>query len=127
MLECVACGAEFPDAPGADGIVFDPASKLVPICRSCCRRIALRWFERWWVAMSDWPRDAESDDQSEFGLGSGMLDPGERAARTLAPWQEMAEIKAVPKSFDGSMPNRPAPEVTPVPRLLPGETEADRA
>lgn len=77
--------------------------------------------------MGDWPRDVESWDQSEFGLGSGMIDPGERAARTLAGWQEMAEIKALPKTFDGSMPDRPPVETTPVPRLAPGETEADRA
>jgi hypothetical protein len=76
--------------------------------------------------VSDWPRDAESWEQSEFGLGEGMLDPGERSARVLSPWQEMAEIKALPKTFDGSMPNRPSPETTPVPRLLPGEQESDR-
>ncbi len=76
--------------------------------------------------MGDWPRDDSSDDQSEFGLGSGMLDPGERSARALAPWQEMAEIKALPKTFDGSNPNRLPPEETPVPRLLPGEQASDR-
>lgn len=76
--------------------------------------------------MSDWPRDAESDDQSEFGLGSGMIDPGERLARTLSPWQAMAEIKARPKTFDNSNPLRPPVETTPVPRLAPGEQESDR-
>lgn len=77
--------------------------------------------------MGDWPRNPDSDDQSEFGLGTGMLDPGERLARTLAPWQEAAEIKALPKTFDGSMPNRPTPETTPVPRLAPGEQASDRS
>jgi hypothetical protein len=76
--------------------------------------------------MGDFPRDANSDDQSEFGLGPGMIDPGERAARSLSPWQAMAEIKARPKTFDKSNPLRPPTETTPVPRLLPGETESDR-
>lgn len=71
-------------------------------------------------------RDPESWDESEFGLGNGMIDPGERRDRSLAPWQEMAEIKALPKTFDHSMLNRPTVQVTPVPRLAPGETEADR-
>lgn len=71
-------------------------------------------------------RDPESWDESEFGLGNGMIDPGERRDRSLAPWQEMAEIKSLPKTFDHSMLNRPTVETTPVPRLLPGETEADR-
>jgi hypothetical protein len=47
MLECVACGTKFSDVPEADGIVFDPADRLIPICRSCCRKIVLRWIERW--------------------------------------------------------------------------------
>lgn len=71
-------------------------------------------------------RDADSWEESEFGLGNGMIDPTARAARAIEPWQVMAEIKAMPKTFDGSMPNRGVPETTPVPRLAPGETEADR-
>ena len=75
----------------------------------------------------DDPRDAESWDQSEFGLGNGMIDPGERSSRSLPVHQELWEIYALPKTFDGSMPGRLGPEQTPVPRLAPGETEADRA
>lgn len=83
------------------------------------------------LTMSDWPRDANSDDQSEFGLGEGMIDPGERASRALPLHQQMAEIYARPKTFDKSelgLPGgaRPPTETTPVPRLLPGETESDR-
>lgn len=71
--------------------------------------------------MGDWPRDANSEEQSEFGLGEGMIDPGERLDRTLSLWQEMAEIKALPKTFAGSetgLPGgkRPTVETTPVPR-----------
>lgn len=82
--------------------------------------------------MGDWPRDADSGDQSEFGLGDGMLDAGERAARVLPIHQQMAEIYALPKTFDGSEKGLPGGtrgtvETTPVPRLLPGETESDRA
>jgi hypothetical protein len=76
--------------------------------------------------MSDTKRDADDWDQSEFGLGNGMIDPGERASRSLSPHQELWEIKSLPKTFDGSMPNRPTPEQTPVPRLAPGEKESDR-
>jgi hypothetical protein len=71
-------------------------------------------------------RDAESWEESEFGLGSGMIDPGERQTRALPLHQQMAEIYALPKTFDGSMPDRPTPETTPVPRLAPGEKESDR-
>lgn len=76
-------------------------------------------------------RDAESWDESEFGLGSGMIDPGERASRALPVHQQMAEIYALPKTFDGSelgLPggSRGTAETTPVPKLAPGETEADR-
>jgi hypothetical protein len=71
-------------------------------------------------------RLVDSWDESEFGLGEGMIDPGERRDRSLSPWQQMAEIKAMPKTFAGSMPTRPTVETTPVPRLAPGETEADR-
>lgn len=82
--------------------------------------------------MTDWPRDADSDDQSEFGLGRGMIDPGERADRSLPVHQQGWEIAALPKTFGGSEAGLPggerkAVEETPVPRLLPGETEADRA
>lgn len=81
--------------------------------------------------MSDWPRDPDNVDQSEFGLGSGMIDPGERADRSLPLQQELWEIKSRPKTYSGSekgLPGgaRPAIEDTPVPRLAPGETEADR-
>ncbi len=76
--------------------------------------------------MSDTKRDADSWDQSEFGLGSGMIDPGERASRALPVHQEGWEIKSLPRTFDGSMPDRPTPETTPVPRLAPGEKESDR-
>lgn len=77
-------------------------------------------------------RDPDSWDESEFGLGSGMIDPGMRADGALPVEQEMWLIKSRPKTFDGSetgLPGgvRPALEDTPVPRLLPGETEADRA
>jgi hypothetical protein len=73
-------------------------------------------------------RDADSWDESEFGLGSGMVDPGIRADRNALP-AEIARMEIVnrPKTFDNSMPNRPDLETTPIPRLLPGESEADRA
>lgn len=81
--------------------------------------------------MGDWPRDLDNVEQSEFGLGSGMIDPGERADRSLPVHQELWETYALPKTFDGSETGLPggerqAAEDTPVPRLLPGETEADR-
>lgn len=78
--------------------------------------------------MSD-KRDANSWEESEFGLGEGMIDATMRAeGRDAMPnFMEGWEIAALPKTFDGSMPDRPEPEETPVPRLLPGETEADRA
>jgi hypothetical protein len=75
--------------------------------------------------MSD-ARDAESANESEFGLGAGMIDPIARADRAIPEYQQGWEIAALPKTFDGSMPDRKEPEETPVPRLLPGETEADR-
>lgn len=77
--------------------------------------------------MSDEKRDADSWGQSEFGLGIGMVDPGERADRSLPVHQQLSEIYSLPKTFDGSMPDRPTAEETPVPRLLPGEEESDRA
>lgn len=72
-------------------------------------------------------RDADSDSESEFGLGTGMIDPVSRINRMLTPEQELMEIYSRPKTFDGSMgEDRPELATTPVPRLLPGETEADR-
>lgn len=72
-------------------------------------------------------RDADGGDgSSEFGLGSGLIDPVARADRNLPAEDLLKEIYSRPKTFDGSMPDRPALEETPVPRLLPGETEADR-
>lgn len=61
-----------------------------------------------------------------------MIDPVSRRNRTLTPEQEMWEIKSRPKTFGGSeagLPGgeRPELEETPVPRLLPGEEESDRA
>jgi hypothetical protein len=70
--------------------------------------------------------DPDSIDESEFGLGEGFIDPVSRAARNVTPEQELAEIYALPKSFDGSYPNRKTAAQTPVPRLLPGEQETDR-
>lgn len=72
-------------------------------------------------------RDNETWDESEFGLGSGVIDPIRRADRHVSSHEEAMEIRALPSSFDGSMPDRPTPEETPVPRLLPGEKETDRA
>lgn len=72
-------------------------------------------------------RDIESWDESEFGLGEGFMDSRLRADRVLEPWQELTEIRSLPKTFDGSMPERPTQQETPVPRLLPGEQETDRA
>jgi hypothetical protein len=70
--------------------------------------------------------DPDSTDETEFGLGPGLIDPISRRNRNITAEQELQEIYARPKTFDGSMPNRPDLEDTPVPRLLPGETEADR-
>lgn len=75
--------------------------------------------------MSD-KRDVVSLDESEFGIGVGMIDEVSRANRVVTAEQELMEIYSLPKTFDNSMPDRPTPETTPVPRLLPGETEADR-
>jgi hypothetical protein len=71
-------------------------------------------------------RDAEDWNESEFGLGSGIIDPVSRSARAFSAEDELKEIYSLPKTFDHSMPDRPSVEETPVPRLLPGETEADR-
>lgn len=77
--------------------------------------------------MSD-VRDADSNDESEFGLGEGMMDATQRAdgRDALSVHQQQWEIMALPKTFDGSMPDRPDVETTPVPRLAPGEEESDR-
>jgi len=71
-------------------------------------------------------RDADSFDESEFGLGRDFIDPVSRAARSMPEHQQLAEIYSLPKTFDGSLPERPTVEETPVPRLLPGEVESDR-
>lgn len=78
-------------------------------------------------------RDPDSLDESEFGLGPGMIDPVMRVdGRDAMPVHMQAwEIRALPQTFGGSelgLPGgeRPAVEETPVPRLLPGETESDR-
>jgi len=77
--------------------------------------------------MSD-KHDADSVDESEFGLGEGFIDPISRAARSMPEHQQLAEIYSLPKTFDGSGGDvERDPTTTPVPRLLPGETEADRA
>jgi hypothetical protein len=77
-------------------------------------------------------RDPESWDESEFGLPSGLIEEGLRESRAMPEHQALAELYALPKSWGGSeagLPGaqRPTVESTPVPRLLPGETEEDRA
>lgn len=72
-------------------------------------------------------RNVDDDQESEFGLDPGAIDPVQREGRFITPEQSLMEIYALPKTFDGTMPDRPDVAVTPVPRLLPGETEADRA
>lgn len=78
--------------------------------------------------MSDF-HDPDDPNESEFGLGMGMIDPMLRSNRALSVEQQLQEIYAKPKTFDaeanGIDPGDPT--TTPVPRLLPGETEADRA
>jgi hypothetical protein len=74
----------------------------------------------------DIPKDDGDWSNSEFGLGEGLLDPVRRADRNLSAVEFGWEIAALPKTFDGSMPDRPSVEETPVPRLLPGEKETDR-
>lgn len=72
--------------------------------------------------------DPDSIDESEFGLGLGFIDPLSRVERTIPEHQHLAEIYALPKTFDGSGGELERDvATTPVPRLLPGETEADRA
>lgn len=58
-----------------------------------------------------------------------MIDPMLRSNRGLSVEQQLQEIYAKPKTFDSAANNiqQGDPETTPVPRLLPGETEADRA
>ena len=72
-------------------------------------------------------RDADSLDESEFGLAPGMIDDVRREGRFISAEEQRMEIMALPKTFDNSMPDRPTVETTPVPRLLPGEEESDRA
>lgn len=62
-----------------------------------------------------------------------MIDPVMRVdgRDAMPPHQQGWEIRSLPQTFGGSalgLPGgeRPEPEETPVPRLLPGETEADR-
>jgi hypothetical protein len=77
-------------------------------------------------------RDPESFDESEYGLPEGLIEEGVREGRTgMSVEQSLQEIYARPKTFGGSeagLPGgeRPDVETTPVPRLLPGETEEDR-
>jgi hypothetical protein len=73
--------------------------------------------------------DPDSADESEFGMGPGMIDAQNRQNRSLPVEQELWEIYALPKTFDAEANGIDigSPETTPVPRLLPGETEADRA
>lgn len=71
-------------------------------------------------------RDPDDDQESEFGLGLGMIDPIQREGRFIEVEQELQEIYSLPKTFDNTMPDRPDVAMTPVPRLLRGETEADR-
>lgn len=78
--------------------------------------------------MSDF-HDPDDPNESEFGLGPGLIDPQNRANRSLPVEQQLMEIYALPRTFDSadapSVPHQ-TPDTTPVPRLLPGETEADR-
>lgn len=72
--------------------------------------------------------DQSEWEESEFGVGVGFIDPISRVDRSMPEHQFLAEIFALPKTFDGSGGDAERdPETTPVPRLLPGETEADRA
>lgn len=74
------------------------------------------------IEVQTMPGDARTGgpEESEFGLGEGMIDPGMRQDRVLPVEQQLWEIAARrdPETLDVS-------EV-PVPRLLPGEEEADR-
>lgn len=72
-------------------------------------------------------RNVDSEDESEFGLGPGLIDPLSRVDRSMPAHQELAEIYSLPKTFDGSSEaGLVDPSETPVPRLLPGELESDR-
>lgn len=78
--------------------------------------------------MSDF-HDLDDSEETEFGLGPGLIDPQVRSTRALSGAQQLQEIYAKPHTFD-SEANKidPGdPTTTPVPRLLPGETAADRA
>lgn len=61
------------------------------------------------------------DDETEFGLGPGLIEDQKRADRNLTVAEQLMEIRSLPKSFDHSLLNRPEPEDTPVPRLIPGD------
>jgi hypothetical protein len=78
------------------------------------------------IVMPGDKRDADDWSESEFGLGSEIIDPIRRATRDLTPHEFGMEIAALPRTFDHSMPDRPDVSETPVPRLLPGEEESDR-
>lgn len=71
-------------------------------------------------------RVEDEDEATEFGGGPGLIDPVSRNDRLVSAEQELQEIYSLPKSFGGSLPNRPTQDKTPVPRLLPGESESDR-
>lgn len=73
-------------------------------------------------------RNVDSADESEFGLGVGMIDAGVRKDRALSTEQQLMEIYALPKTFDGAANGVDLGDqfTTPVPRLLPTETIADR-
>lgn len=57
-------------------------------------------------------------DETEFGLGPGLIDPIQRKARAITTEQELQEIYALPKTFDSEKAGtiRPPVETTPVPR-----------
>jgi len=46
--------------------------------------------------------NAESQMMSQIWFGAWNDRPANRANRVLEPWQEMAEIKALPKTFDSA-------------------------
>jgi hypothetical protein len=69
----------------------------------------------------------ESEDSTEFGGDIGMFFTIERSSRSLPTHQQLWEIAARTHPFGGvGTPALPV-DKTPVPKLLPGETEADRA
>lgn len=69
----------------------------------------------------------DSTGESEFGLGTKLIDSVRRVERNVTAEEQLHEIYALPKTFDGSGGDvERDPATTPVPRLLPGETIADR-